>query len=73
MTASANININITLTLETESKPRIVYKAIRRKDGVIVEYPRYRPAGTPVNTTITKISDAVVQDIRTRFVQTNRQ
>ncbi|KAI4945101.1 hypothetical protein J4E91_008078, partial [Alternaria rosae] len=42
-----NADLSIIMTLE--SKPRRCtkkYRAIKRPDGIIVEHPRYRPAGT---------------------------
>jgi len=47
-----NADLSITMTLE--SKPQRCtkkHRAIKRPDGIIVEHPRYRPAGTPQKPT----------------------
>ncbi|KAF2114012.1 hypothetical protein BDV96DRAFT_647499 [Lophiotrema nucula] len=41
---------SLSITLHIESKPTKksrAYRAVQRPDGVIVEYPRFRPQGTP--------------------------
>jgi len=40
---------DLSITMTVESKPRRStkkYRAVKRPDGIIVEHPRYRPAGT---------------------------
>ena len=42
-----NADLSITMTLESKPRRRAKkYRAIKRPDGIIVEHPRYRPAGT---------------------------
>ncbi|KAI4659298.1 uncharacterized protein J4E78_005725 [Alternaria triticimaculans] len=46
---SLPLNADLSITMTLESKPRRStkkYRAVKRPDGIIVEHPRYRPAGT---------------------------
>ncbi|KAI4931311.1 hypothetical protein J4E85_003901 [Alternaria conjuncta] len=46
---SLPLNADLSITMTLGSKPRRStkkYRAVKRPDGIIVEHPRYRPAGT---------------------------
>jgi hypothetical protein len=51
-TIPSNTNLSITMTLESKHRRHTKrYRVIERPDGIIVEHPRYRPAGTSQKAT----------------------
>lgn len=56
--------LTITMKVEVPSRKKIVYRAIQRRDGVIVEKPRYRPS-SPEASTSNDGRSAVVSKIST--------
>ncbi|KAL6710604.1 hypothetical protein ACN47E_008652 [Coniothyrium glycines] len=44
---SATLTIKLNMKTVTKQKRRTRYHAVQRDDGIVVEYPRYRPSAAP--------------------------